>query len=91
MFIDPKKPGNKKDMPCFKQAKTGACEYGDKCTYSHDAGVIAKYKAAKELGRDNVQRLNTPKTILKRGEEYRPYVKPSTGLNRGPGDARRVA
>jgi hypothetical protein len=91
MFIDPKQPLNKKNLPCFIHARTGSCEYGEKCQYSHDAAVIAKYKAAKMLGRDNVQKLNTPKTILKRGKEYRPYVKPSAGLNRGPGDARRVA
>jgi hypothetical protein len=91
VFVDPKQPENKKTLPCFKLAKTGTCAYGDKCQYSHEGEVIKKYLAVKDLGRDTIQKLNTPRSILKRGQEYKPYTKPTTGLNKGPGDGRRVA
>ena len=43
-------PNGKRPPVCFKFADTGACEYGTKCTYSHNVEDVKAYKAAKLLG-----------------------------------------
>ena len=51
-------PAGKRPPVCFKFADTGACEYGTKCSYSHNVEDVKAYKAAKLLGPARVSNIS---------------------------------
>ena len=96
-FVDAKDPDNKKNLPCFKFAKTGRCEFGEKCSYSHEKDVMDKYKAIKKIGPNgfnrirynNVETRAGAKASIGEGQTHKPFQKPTSILRRGPGEGAR--
>ena len=87
-------PDKKRPGVCFKFAKTGACEYGTKCSYSHNAEDVKRYKAAKLLGPGMVNvtrgpdvRIDTPGFIKNTHGARKAYNGPTRILGRSQ-DAR---
>ena len=85
---------DKKSMPCFKLAKTGSCPHGKECMYSHDSGVIEKYKHLKQLGPSTMRSVAG---VMQRHQNYSKStpaktsypVKPTSILKTKDGDGTR--
>jgi hypothetical protein len=55
-------PDMKRPAPCWKQANSNDCPYGDKCRFSHDPEDIRLYLAAKAAG-PNLFKVFTPSRL----------------------------
>jgi hypothetical protein len=70
---------------CFKFADSGACEYGTKCTFSHNIDDVKAYKAAKLLGPSRVSSISN-----QYGQRVSEGRKDNSGPNKYQPGARKV-